>query len=66
MGEERLNSKRSRNCRKRGMGRERIDGELREDECDEERGWMWWIEGMDAMDKGDGCNRWWERAGREW
>ena len=27
------------------MGRERIDGELREDECDEERGWLRWIGG---------------------
>lgn len=54
MGEERLNSKRSRNCRKRGMGRERIDGELREDECDEERGWLRWIEGMVEMDREDG------------
>lgn len=54
MGEERLNSKRSRNCRKRGMGRERIDGELREDECDEERGWLRWIVEMVEMDREDG------------
>jgi hypothetical protein len=32
----------------------RIDGELREDECNEERGWLRWIEGMAAMDGEDG------------
>ena len=32
----------------------RIDGELREDECDEERGWLRWIEGMAEVDRGDG------------
>ena len=27
----------------------RIDGELRENECDEERGWLRWIKGMVEM-----------------
>ena len=32
----------------------RIDGELRENECDEERGWLRWIVGMVEMDREDG------------